>query len=156
MVRFFVKIFFHIQQVIYFCEKYFLGVEISGEPPNLPQITKNQILTKFCSKMSKCQFFENDPKNKALHRKTIWSVFFVKIFFHIQQVIYFCEKYFLGVEISGEPPNLPQITKNQILTKFCSKMSKCWFFQNDPKNKALHRKTIWSVFLSKYFFTFNK
>ena len=34
MVHFFVKIFVHNQQVMFFCEKYFLGIEISGEPPN--------------------------------------------------------------------------------------------------------------------------
>ena len=114
------KYFFHIQQVIYFCKKYFLGVEISGEPPNLPQITKNQILTKFCSKMSKCQFFENDSKNKALHRKTTWSVFFVKIFFsHSTSDFTFCEKYFFGCRnfwgTSKFAPNYKKPNFDQIL-----------------------------------------
>ena len=102
------------------CLIYFLGVEISLGPPNLPQITKNQILTKFCSKMSIYWFFENSPENKARHRKRICSIFFVKKFFNRQEVMFFCKKYFLGVEISGGPRNLRWSEYNVIL--------RSWYF----------------------------
>ena len=82
--------------------------------------------------------------------------FSVKNCFHRQKVMYFYEKYFLGVEISVGPPNLPQIEKIQNVTKFCSKLSNYFFFENNPKNKGLCRETIWCVFLSKIVFTDKK
>ena len=138
---------------MYFYEKYFLGVEISVRPPNLPQIEKIQNVTKFCSKMSNYWFFENNPKNKGLCRETIWCVFLSKFVFTNKKWCIFTKKYFFGCRNFCETSKFaPKLRKFKMWLNSAVKCQIICFFENNPKNKGLCRETIWCVFLSKMCF----
>ena len=68
---------------------------------------------------------------KSFVQQDVILRFGVKKHFHRRKMMLFHVKNFWGVEISEGPPNLPQIEKNQNVTKFCSKMSNLWFFENE-------------------------
>ena len=155
MVRFSVKNCFHRQQVMYFYVKYFLGVEISVGPPNLPQIEKIQNVTKFCSKLSNYFFLKIIPKTKVYAERRYGAFFCQKLFSQTTSDV-FSREIFFGCRNFCGTSKFAQIEKKQNVTKFCSKTSNYWFFENKAKNRALCRETIWCVFLSKNFFTDKK